>query len=228
MAGPIEVIRRRTAAEHVYDELRRAILTRAYRPGAELNEMDVARRLGTSVTPVREAFHKLRGDGLVEYEAWKGSRVVDPQHHDVIALFEVRRTLERLALEASMPGLTPDDRARLRQLCEAFPEPATALDTPEAQLLYDRAFHAFFLQHSHGTWTQRMLDNIRSLLDLLRYPSSASPASNAATVREHRRIVEAVVADDVTGAVAAMDAHLRRVKGEILDEVARSTSGEPA
>ena len=219
MADSMQVIQRRTAAEHVYDELHRAIITRSYGPGTELNEGEVARRLGTSVTPVREAFHKLRGDGLIEYVAWKGSRVVDLQPTDVVALFEVRMTLERLALEEVVPNLNNAEHDQLRDLGAAYPRPGSAEDVPEAQLAYDRAFHSFFLRRSGGTWASRMLGNIRSQLDLLRYPSSGSPSSNAATVVEHGDIVEAVTARDVGRATSAMTRHLERVKAEVLDEV---------
>ena len=220
MAGSMQAIRRRTAAEHVYEELHRAIITRSYGPGTELNEVEVARRLGTSVTPVREAFHKLRGDGLMEYVAWKGSRVVDLQPTDVVALFEVRMTLERLALEESVPHLTDAEHDQLRVLTAAYPAPGSDGDVPEAQLSYDRAFHSFFLRRAGGTWASLMLGNIRSLLDLLRYPSSGSPSSNAATVVEHGEIVAAVVARDAGRATAAMNRHLERVEAEVLAEVA--------
>ena len=63
---------RQPLSQKIYESLKQLILEGDIPPGSKLNETQVAERMNTSTTPVREAFRLLASEGLVKIEPWKG------------------------------------------------------------------------------------------------------------------------------------------------------------
>src|SRR5260221_8530480 len=87
-----------TRSEWAEDRLRQAILRGELRPGQRLHASDLAERWDVSATPLREAFQRLAGEGLVELLPHRGARVGELAAHATPALYELRLLLEPLAL----------------------------------------------------------------------------------------------------------------------------------
>src|SRR3954454_7882213 len=106
-----------TRAHAVADELRRRILVGELPPGTRLRQLDVARELGVSTTPVREAFTSLAREGLIPQGARPGVFVFSPSQDDVRERYEIRVALEPLAAglaAKAMPGETLEQLEALR------------------------------------------------------------------------------------------------------------------
>jgi DNA-binding GntR family transcriptional regulator len=90
-------------------------------PGMRLRELDIARQLGTSQTPVREAFRELAALGLVESRVHLGTRVRDVAERDLVEAVPVRAALEGVAGRLAVPllgGEAADARAWLASMRE--------------------------------------------------------------------------------------------------------------
>ncbi len=90
-------LRPQALCEAVADRVRDLILTHALKPGAALNEVELAASFGVSRTPVREALRLLQREGLLTAQARRGMTVSMPSADDVEEAIELRRLLRRHA-----------------------------------------------------------------------------------------------------------------------------------
>jgi DNA-binding GntR family transcriptional regulator len=95
----------------VLDDLRRRILTGEFKAGSKINESEIAARLGTSRSPIREAFRVLEREGLIATLPRKGSYITEISPQDVDELFELRELLECYAIDIirKLAVKSPDD-----------------------------------------------------------------------------------------------------------------------
>ena len=106
-------IPRQSLRDSIADRLRASILEGALRPGERIVELTVARQLGVSRAPLREALWQLAKEGLVRFVANRGAFVADLSADDVRDIFDVRESLEirhrrRIRLEVdALVGNTP-------------------------------------------------------------------------------------------------------------------------
>jgi DNA-binding GntR family transcriptional regulator len=101
-------LERTTTAETVAEHLREEIISRRLGPGTRLLQNEVARQLGVSSTPVREAFALLHADGLIRLDPHRGALVFNPTIDDVRDLMEMREALEELGIRKAVPAMTPE------------------------------------------------------------------------------------------------------------------------
>src|SRR5690242_16860952 len=80
--------------DRAYDRLKRSIIDGAYRPGQQLKVLRVARELGISRTPVKEALGRLEQEGLIKREPGSGYSVRGLSVSDILNLYKVREALE--------------------------------------------------------------------------------------------------------------------------------------
>src|SRR5947209_20126167 len=113
-------IRRRTMAEAALDELREAIVLGELVPGTPHRLEDLARSLGMSISPIREAVRQLEALGLAEHVPHHGAKVVALDVDDLRELFEVRLALETLAVRGAARRFGEEDAARARSSLEAW------------------------------------------------------------------------------------------------------------
>jgi DNA-binding GntR family transcriptional regulator len=133
-------ISRSVLSDQVKDRLLQAILDGRYPPGARIVETRVARELGTSQAPVREALRDLEALGVVETTAFRGARVRRPSAAELLEAFVIRAELESLAATLAIPGLTDADIAELDGYVTEMQRAATAGET-HAEATADAAFH---------------------------------------------------------------------------------------
>ncbi len=105
-------------AHVVVDELRAAILDGRLAPGAPIRQEAVARQLGTSRIPVREALRQLEAEGLVTIVPHSGARVATLDFDECLEIYRIRERLEPLAFGDSVGRLSEEQLALLAELCE--------------------------------------------------------------------------------------------------------------
>ena len=104
---------REVLTDQVKERLLDGILSGRYPPESRIVETAVARELGTSQGPVREALRALEALGVVEITPFRGARVRQPSRREVVEAYAVRSTLEALGARSAVPRLTDDDLATL-------------------------------------------------------------------------------------------------------------------
>jgi GntR family carbon starvation induced transcriptional regulator len=203
-----------TRAEWVDTQLRRAILHGELPPGEKLYAERLAEQWGVSVTPVRETFQRLAGEGLVVIEPQRGARVASLSVAEAVEVYELRLLLDPAALQRSMTAAAGDERytAEVARAHEAVARRhRTAADYHDAH----RAFHLSLLSRCPN---ERMLRQIAQLLD----QSQRFHAAGVTTVRrgdpmdEHRELAEAVMARDRRAAVAVLRRHLQATLDAVI------------
>ena len=129
------IVPRSVLADQVKDRLLEGILSGAYPPDSRIVETQVARELGTSQAPVREALRALEALGVVEITPFRGARVRRPSRRELLEAYGVRAdarvawraagrpAADRRPTSTSWPGYVRGDAARRRA-------PATATGTP--------------------------------------------------------------------------------------------------
>src|SRR5919204_5450508 len=85
-------------AEMVYEAIRQSIMDKTLKPGSRVSEVGLARQLGVSKTPVREAMLRLRRIGVIESEGLRGGQVVRPSAAAIRQAYELREALEVFAV----------------------------------------------------------------------------------------------------------------------------------
>ncbi|MDQ2966410.1 MAG: GntR family transcriptional regulator, partial [Chloroflexota bacterium] len=111
---------RSVLADQVKDRILQGILSGYYPPDSRIVETQVARELGTSQAPVREALRGLEALGVVEIAPFRGARVRRPSRREIIEAYTVRSTLEALATRLAVPRMSDADLLELAGHLEAM------------------------------------------------------------------------------------------------------------
>jgi DNA-binding GntR family transcriptional regulator len=135
---------RQVLTDQVKERLLEDILAGRYLPDARIVETAVARELGTSQGPVREALRALEAIGVVEITPFRGARVRRPSRREVVEAYAVRSTLEALGARTAVPRLTDADLVVLAGL---LAEMRTAASTGDGHAVAaaDARFHAHLM-----------------------------------------------------------------------------------
>ena len=104
--------------EKVYNALLENIVEGKLAPGEQLVEQTIAAWLGVSKSPVRDALHRLGGDGLVVGTAFKGFIVSPMSSREFIDLMQVRMAIELFCLEQKIDSYSDEDIREFSQLIE--------------------------------------------------------------------------------------------------------------
>lgn len=133
-------ISRSVLADMVKDRLLQDILSGRYPPHSRIVETAVARELGTSQAPVREALRGLEALGVVEIAPFRGARVRRPTSRELLEAYAVRTELESLGARLALPRMTEADLVDLEAHVDEMRRAARAGDS-FAEATADAAFH---------------------------------------------------------------------------------------
>ena len=142
-------VSRSVLADQVKDRLLQDILAGRYPPESRIVETRVARELGTSQAPVREALRGLEALGVVEILPFRGARVRRPTTPELLEAYAVRSELEALGARLGVPRMTDADLADLEALGAEMQRAAATGDRHEVAVA-DASFHARLLALAGG------------------------------------------------------------------------------
>lgn len=201
---------RSTIALQVYGKLREAIVSLQLLPGNSLSEAEVARQMGTSRQPVREAFIKLQEIGLVEILPQRGTFVVKISARDVENARFIREAVE-VAIARKACGLAgKEDVARLQRLIEDQRQ-AAKTDDQAWFLRLDDAFHQAVAQSADCLFGWRIIEDLKAQMDRVRFLSLPSATPIDKLIDQHRSIVEAIRRKDPERAERAVRKHMTEI-----------------
>lgn len=211
------------STEFAYKLLKQKILDNEYAPGAQILERDIAADLNVSRTPVREAFVRLKQDGLLEIVPRHGVRISVLSPNDMREIYEVLMSLEPMAVELLARRKPSDDElAPLIAACDAM-EAALARRKPnlKAWAAADEAFHRSLAKLCGNGRLAAMIMMVWDQAHRARmFTLTLRPLPKRST-REHRDVVEAVRVGDVAVARELYAAHRRRGGAELMAIIER-------
>ncbi|MDJ1372035.1 GntR family transcriptional regulator [Gulosibacter molinativorax] len=199
------------ASDKAYATLRDEILSGELAPGTPMAEVEQSTRLGVSRTPVREAFSRLTGEGLLTSKSARLLVVTELTAERIRALYELRD-----ALETRAAALAAQRRERrvfegLREQLEAAPALLEAADGEAGIVRYFEIVDALDLAIEDAvgnSYVTGALTSARLHSALVRRLSQHDPARLRAAAREHLLVVDAILAGEAELAAAAVKVHL--------------------
>src|SRR5271155_4503539 len=122
-------LRRAQLSDEVAGHLRAAIMSGSLRPGTFIRLDETAAKLGVSVTPVREALLKLRGEGMVQLEPHRGHVVLPLTRQDIDDIFWLQATIAREVAAAATDHITDTEIGELDRINDALAKAIGTGDT---------------------------------------------------------------------------------------------------
>lgn len=203
---PPEARRNQSRTQYVYEKLREAIKSGAYRSGDRVREAEIAKQLNVSRTPVREAINRLISDRLFVESHARGISVASFEQQQVRELYALRETLEGMAARMAAAHAGHDEISAMREILS---EAALRFDEPEAQYLLNGHLHEAIYDAAHNRYLSQALHKLADALDLLRGTTYQVPSRPDEAHREHTRIIDAIAKRDADAAETAARAHMR-------------------
>lgn len=211
-------VARNVLSAQVKDRILQWILEGELAPGSRIVETRVARELGTSQAPVREALRDLATLGIVEMQAYRGARVRRPSKQELVEAMEVRAELEAMAARLAATRITEDCLNELRELMGEMVRWADSGNAHE-HALSNTEFHATVVRASGN----RTLERTWSMLEPFArtYVTATVPGIDLHWLgKRHIPIFEALEARDPERAAEAMRAHAKEAEalvGEMVE-----------
>jgi GntR family transcriptional regulator, rspAB operon transcriptional repressor len=199
-----------SAARHIFEELKRAIVTMALRPGQALSENDIATRMGVSRQPVREAFIKLSEVGLVRVRPQRGTFVVKISTKQVTDARFVRVAVEVAVVRRACEAMSTSAIAELREIL-ARQKIVAAEGEPGSFLALDEAFHRGLALGADCDYAWLIVEKVKAQMDRVRYLSTPDATPYGRLVEQHVAILDAVEAHEPARAEAAVREHLSEI-----------------
>lgn len=197
----------------VRDQLRSAILAGDIAPGSRLSVPELARQLGVSRSPVREAVLLLVGEGLAVEQSRRGVEVARLELADVLELYELRTSLESLAARHAAERMTSTDLAALRGVLDA--QGAAAVGDARSFRELDHRFHEIVSRTCGNARLARHAALLAREMRLAGPLLVGAPWHLRQSHEEHRTIERALRQRDGPAAENAMRAHLSRVSQSV-------------
>jgi DNA-binding GntR family transcriptional regulator len=209
MPGP-DGLTRSVLANQVKERLLEAILDGSYPPDSRIVETAIAKELGTSQAPVREALRGLEALGIVEIMPFRGARVRRLDREELLGAYIVRSTLEVLAVRLALARMTDDDVADLVSIGDRLQDAARS-DDRRAVAVIDASLHERIVELSGNRTLLRVW---RSLEPLSRtYITLVGPGADPQWSADlHNPILESIRHRDAEGAVRAIEGHFEEVR----------------
>jgi DNA-binding GntR family transcriptional regulator len=202
--------------ERAYEYLKSAILSDRIHPGERLAEEHLAKEMGVSRTPVREALHKLESEGLIKALETRGFIVSKDSREEVEELFDMRAILEGYGLRVISEKVSEnlleqldgfiekaEDALRRKQIREIFKWNTQFHDTLHRMLAEKKRLH-------------RLLVNVRKYVLRYRENTLQYPDGGRRALDGHRKIVMALRLKDPDLCERVMREHIQEAKEDAL------------
>ena len=204
-------LRQATMATRVFEALRQAIVQLQLSPGNPLSEADIARQLGVSRQPVREAFIKLAEVGLVDIRPQRGTFVRPISVRDVRNARFLREAIEVAVVRKAAAEATSEQVRALRRIVQDQRDVATHGGDTADFLRLDEAFHQAIAAAASCEEAWRVVEGLKAQMDRVRYLSLPDATPLETIIGQHERIVDAIGRASPGEAEAAMRHHLSEI-----------------
>jgi DNA-binding GntR family transcriptional regulator len=198
--------------------LRDAIVGGRLQPGDTLVISSLAKDLGVSATPLREALGRLAAEGLVEMQPHGSARVASVDLDEAVEIYELRRLLEPMALERSVTNGDGGYGDRVESAWHALT--ASRLSTASDHA----AFHRELLSCCDSTWMLRLSTMLSDRAGLMMKVSALARPASYNLAESHRRLKDLAVGGDAAGAAEELTRHLAGTITALESILARSVS----
>jgi GntR family transcriptional regulator, rspAB operon transcriptional repressor len=196
--------------QRVYQSLKQAILTLAFRPGDSIRKPEICDRLGVSRSPVADAVAKLASDGLVDVVPQAGTFVTRLSMTDIREGAFIREAIEVAAAERVATQITEDQLRDLRRNLK-LQETLVADGDRQGFMTLDGQMHEMMLSFTGFPRLPQVAQTAWLSVDRARQLILPVEGRLKTTLDEHRAILAAFEARDPAAAHFAVQHHLRQL-----------------
>ena len=183
--------------EKIADKIRADIIKGVYKNGERLVEPKLAKNLGISRTPIREALRQLESEGFIEIVPRRGAIVKELTIKDIDDLYAIKANLEGLAARQAVLNLTEEQIESLININKKFRDIAEKNPSLTDEYLKDNIdFHNIFISASDNEKLIDILDSLAKNFQRLKSLLVSDSGRAAMAVVEHKRIIDAFVSKD--------------------------------
>jgi DNA-binding GntR family transcriptional regulator len=216
--GPLQALQeRKSLGQHVFDNLKQAIIKGNIAPGEWLVESHIAQMLGISRTPVREAIHKLERERLIERQPRGGFTVLGFNREDIEETFGIRSVLEGYAARLATDKHRPKELDALEKKIDKFQECLSRKKT-EALPEINTEFHDLLYELSKSP---RLIHIINGLRDqIFRYRQMILRDNRFANIsnEDHKKMLAFMRRRDAEGVERIVREHILRGRDAVLED----------
>ena len=216
---PINFDNYQQVRQEAYRALREAILTGRLEPGTRLVERKIARQLGVSRTPVREAIRKLELEGLVEHQPRRGVVVARMSTREAFEVYSIRAVLEGLAARLAAEHINLAQLRKLNEVVNAMERACESGDQEQLQELHQE-FNEIIWTASESPRLHQMINNLVDYIVGFTKVGYSVPGRVRAATREHRELLEALGKGDGEKAERLARQHIENSRHAYFIQVA--------
>ncbi|MDR6998840.1 GntR family transcriptional regulator [Neobacillus niacini] len=206
-----ESIQKANMEELVYKKIKLSIYKRFIRPGSQLVEAAIAKKLNVSRTPVRAAIKKLEHDGFVQVTPNRGAFVIKPTAEEMKDAYSVRLLLEKQSAGLAAERISKEHIEKLYKLINEEERTFDHRDTDNYYKMND-SFHLIIAEASQNKLLLEYVKDIvsRTTIYVILFDPLDTLEFNP-SIEEHIAIVKALESGDKLEAEKAMEKHLNSV-----------------
>jgi DNA-binding GntR family transcriptional regulator len=210
-------VRAHSLVDAVTERLEAAIVDGTLEPGSKLSEQALAKSLGVSRGPLREAIRRLEGRKLLQRTANIGVRVVALSPKDIAEILQIQVALQGLACGLAARNMSDADIAGLARLLDQYKHKPGKGDDYDS---WDLDFHSRIFRGCGNERLGQMLhEDVNFLLRVHRSTSATSRSRALQVLKEHKIIVKALASRDPVAAERAMCRHISHA--QVVADTAR-------
>ena len=212
-----KLLERKSLSAQVADTLREQIISGALTQGQQLKQEDIAKSLGVSHIPVREAFQILDAEGLVTSIPYKGTVVTRLSIAEIEEYFDIRAVLEVDLLKRAIGHIEPEAVSHARELVEK-------MDSCPAQRLgeYNWELHELLYTPANRPVTLNMVRGIHDNLDrYVRVQLALDERNRKRAHQEHAQLIDLCEAGQKSQAARLLFEHIAGVRDDLLHHLHR-------
>ena len=210
----------RNLGQQAYEQLRNLIIILQLEPGQIIQEKEIAESLGISRTPIRDAFHLLISEGLIDVLPQRTKHVAYISENKVMESSLVRLSLEMTAFEQVTNNWNQDDamymqaERRIQRIIEEQHDAVKAEDVKEF-LDLDEQFHSIILQMANNQTLINVIYQMRGHLNRFRYLAMKELVLTGKLTIEHENLFNEIKKNNVDEVKRLLTKHLSKIEEEI-------------
>jgi len=210
-----------TIKDQVYEAIKENILNENLKPGQRIQELQIAKEMNVSRSPVRSAINELIGEGLLESIPNKSVRVRQLSEKDIVDAFEFRIIIEKYAMEKAVQNMNDRLRGRLLEFRQSFLEYSDHQEL-QSYVQVDSAFHEFLVTSAGNQIVTDSLNKVSMLIIPFRVFSLSSHERFLASIKEHTGMIDGLLNRNLDEAWQSCMTHLMLAKEEIIRHLKNS------
>ena len=210
---------RQSVVDRLHTELRSMAMTFHFLPGERLNEAILAKELGVSRTPLREALNRLSTEGFLTFSANNGFFRKPLDVKEIFDLYEFRLNLEVSAVKLAVERATDEQLAEIEKFLaeSAREEPSRSIDD---LVKLDEQFHEMLIKLTGNVQMLHSLRNINARIQFVRWLDMTERRSE--TQSQHKHIARALRKRDRSESERLLSDHISHRLDQIIEKVERS------